>query len=352
MNVLVTGHHGYIGSVLVPVLQEYGHRVTGLDNYLYEGCDLFESPVSIPESNLDVRDLTPRDLEGFDAVVHLAALSNDPLGALDERLTMEINYEATVALARAARTAGVSRFVFASSCSMYGASDGPAPVDETATQRPFTAYAESKVRSEQEIVRLADADFSPVFMRNATVYGVSPRLRVDLVLNNLVGWAYTTGSVRIMSDGTPWRPLVHVEDVAHAAAAILDAPREVVHAEAFNVGRDDENYQVRDLAEIARETVPNAVVEYAGSGDPDPRSYRVSFAKLRSALPELVLRWDARKGSEQLLNAYRRAQLTHDVFIGDRFTRLKRLEHLLTAGKLDRSLRRGSANRKGDTLAR
>ena len=339
MKVLVTGSHGYIGSVTVPVLRAAGHDVTGLDSLLYRGCDLFEAEDAAPVLELDVRDVRPEHLAGFDAVVHLAALSNDPLGDLDREQTLEINYRATVQVARAAKEAGVGRFVFSSSCSMYGASGEDDLVDEDAPLRPLTAYAESKVRAEEELARLADADFAPVFMRNATAYGVSPRLRLDLVLNNLVGWAHTTGAVRILSDGTPWRPLVHVEDIAGAALAALEAPAELVRCEAFNVGSANENYQVRELAEIVRETVGDCTVEYAGSGDPDPRSYRVDFGKLERAFPGFRTRWSARAGAGELLAAYRRAQLDRTAFESPRYTRLKRLRELLESGALDAELR-------------
>jgi nucleoside-diphosphate-sugar epimerase len=339
LKVLVTGSHGYIGSVTVPVLRAAGHEVTGLDTCYYRGCDLYEAEEPAPLLELDVRDVRPEHLAGFDGVVHLAALSNDPLGDLDRELTLEINYRATVRLARAAKEAGVERFVFSSSCSMYGASGEDDLVDEDAPLRPLTAYAESKVRAEEELAALADAAFAPVSMRNATAYGVSPRLRVDLVLNNLVGWAHTTGAVRILSDGTPWRPLVHVEDIAGAALAALEAPADVVRGEAFNVGAATENYQVRDLAEIVRETVGDCAIEYAGSGDPDPRSYRVDFSKLTRAFPDLATRWDARAGAAELLEAYRGVGLDLAGFEGPRYTRLKRLRELLDAGELDADLR-------------
>jgi nucleoside-diphosphate-sugar epimerase len=339
MKVLVTGSHGYIGSVTVPVLRAAGHDVTGLDTCYYRGCDLYEAEEPAPLLELDVRDVRTDHLAGFDGVVHLAALSNDPLGDLDRELTLEINYRATVQLAQAAKEAGVERFVFSSSCSMYGASGEDDLVDEEAPLRPLTAYAESKVRAEEELAGLADGHFSPVFMRNATAYGVSPRLRIDLVLNNLVGWAHTTGAVRILSDGTPWRPLVHVEDIAGAALAALEAPADVVRGEALNVGAASENYQVRELAEIVREAVGDCTIEYAGSGDPDPRSYRVDFGKLTRAFPDFATRWDARAGAAELLGAYRGVGLDLAEFEGPRYTRLKRLRELLDSGALDTDLR-------------
>ena len=339
MKILLTGHHGYIGSVCGPLLEDAGHEVVGLDTLFYRDCDL--SSARIPSTAtllLDVRDVRPEQLEGFDAVIHLAALSNDPIGDFSPELTREINFEATVSLAQAAREAGVRRFVFASSCSMYGASPDEA-VDESAPLKPLTVYAESKVRSEEALAALAGADFAPVSMRNATAYGVSARLRVDLVLNNLVGWAYTTGKVKILSDGTPWRPLIHIEDLSRAALAAAEAPEDVVRGEAFNVGRDDENYQIRELGDIVGDVVPGSEIEYAGSGDPDPRSYRVSFAKLARALPDLELTWTARAGAQELADAYRAADLTLEQFESDRYTRLKRLRLLLDRGDLDPMLR-------------
>jgi nucleoside-diphosphate-sugar epimerase len=339
LKILLTGHHGYIGSVTAPVLLAAGHEVTGLDTFFYEGCDLRDEGAGLPALRLDLRDAEPSELAGHDAVVHLAALSNDPLGDLSPELTREINFEATVRLARAAKDAGIPRFVFSSSCSMYGASGAGQAVDETAPLKPLTAYAESKVRAEEALSELADGDFSPVFMRNATAYGVSPRLRVDLVLNNLVGWAFTTGKVKIMSDGTPWRPLIHVEDISRATLAVLEAPRDAVHGRAFNVGREEENYQVRELAEIVRETVGDCEIEYAGSGDPDPRSYQVDFGKFTRAFPDAGLSWTARDGAREVLDAYRDVGLTLDQFEGDRYIRLKHLRLLLDRGELDEELR-------------
>ncbi len=338
MRVLVTGHHGYIGSVLVPVLLAAGHDVAGLDVFFYEGCDLTPG-TEVPHRRLDVRDVRPEHLEGFDAVVHLAALSNDPLGDMRPELTDEINFRATTSVASAAKAAGVERFVFASSCSMYGAARPDEAVDETGDLRPMTAYAESKVRCELALTTLADETFSPVYMRNATAYGASPRLRLDVVLNNLVGWAYTTGRIRILSDGTPWRPLVHVRDIATATVAMLEAPRELVHNQAFNIGADTENYQVAELAEIVREAIPGCVIEYAGDGDPDPRSYRVDFGKVSRTLPELEFRWTAKAGAVELSDAYHAAGLTFEDFDGSRYTRVKCLKRLLAAGALDDGLR-------------
>jgi len=339
VKILLTGHHGYIGSVCGPVLADAGHVVVGLDTLFYRDCDLASIPArSTAELLLDVRDIRPEQLPGFDAVVHLAALSNDPIGDFSPELTREINFGATVSLARAAREAGVRRFVFSSSCSMYGAATDDA-VDESAPLKPLSAYAESKVRSEEALAELAAPGFAPVALRNATAYGVSPRLRVDLVLNNLVGWAHTTGKVKIMSDGTPWRPLIHIEDISRAALAALEAPEDIICGEAFNVGRDSENYQIRQLGDIVEDVVPGSEVQYAGTGDPDPRSYRVSFAKLARAFPDLRLSWTARAGAEELATAYRAANLSLAEFESDRFIRLKRLRGLLERGELDSSLR-------------
>jgi nucleoside-diphosphate-sugar epimerase len=340
MRVLVTGHDGYIGAVMVPVLRAAGHDVVGLDTYFYESCTL---PVGgenhTPAVRKDIRDVTRSDLEGFDAVAHLAALCNDPLGDMNPELTLEINYRASVRLAEAAKEAGVSRFLYASSCSLYGAASSDEVLTEGAPFNPLTPYALSKIKTEQALSELADEHFSPVFMRNATAYGLSPRLRADIVLNNLVCWAYTTGRVRIMSDGTPWRPIVHIRDISRAFAAALTAPREAVHNQAFNVGVNGENYQVRALAEIVRETVPGCSVEYAARSGPDPRNYRVDFGKIARTLPDFQPEWDARRGARELYEAFRRVGLTEEEFQGRKFTRLKQLSHLLAEGRLDERLR-------------
>ena len=270
MNVLVTGHHGYIGSVMTEVLSHAGHQVTGLDSYLYEGCNFGNDAPAVPSLRKDIRDVEAADLRGFDAVIHLAALSNDPLGCLDESCTLDINHLGSVSLARAAKAAGVSRFLFASSCSLYGAA-GDELLDETAAFNPITAYGLSKVLVEADVAKLADDSFSPVYLRNATAYGASPRLRADIVVNNLGGVACTTGEVVIQSDGTPWRPLVHIRDISHAFLAVLEAPREAIHNQAFNVGSSEENYQIRDVATIVQAVVPGCSVKYLEGGGPDPR---------------------------------------------------------------------------------
>ncbi|MGH8246234.1 MAG: NAD-dependent epimerase/dehydratase family protein, partial [Gammaproteobacteria bacterium] len=338
MRVLVTGHNGYIGSVLVPLLLEEGHEVKGLDTYFFEECILGEPDADVPSIRRDIRDVLPADLAGIDAVIHLAALSNDPLGDLKPEWTHEINHRASVRLAKIAKEAGVRRFLYSSSCSMYGAS-GDDLITEEAPLRPLTPYAVSKVRAEEQLSDLADQDFSPVFLRNATAYGASPRLRADIVLNNLTGWAWTTGKVRILSDGTPWRPIVHVEDIARTFVAFLTAPSAAIHNQAFNIGVQGENYQVRDLAQIVQETVPGCALEFLGQGQPDSRNYRVDFSKLMRALPDLRLQWDARRGAQQLYDAYRQAGLTLEEFQGRKFTRLPQLKHLLEQGLLDSTLR-------------
>ncbi len=340
MRVLVTGHRGFIGARTVPVLEAAGHEVAGMDVGFYEDCDFGATvPVVREDDRLDVRDVTPAALDGFDAVVHLAALSNDPLGELDESLTTEINYQGTVRLAEAARKAGVGRFVFASSCSMYGAGGDQRPVTEEAPLRPLTAYAESKVKAEEHLAELATKDFSPTFMRNATAYGASPRLRLDVVLNNLSAWAYTTGKVRILSDGTPWRPLVHAEDIARATAAVLAAPRELVHSQAFNIGSDADNYRISDIAEIVADEAGDAEVEYAGTGDPDPRSYSVDFGKFARTFPDFEPAWSARAGARELLDAFETTGFDSAAFESDRYVRLRRIRTLLESGALDERLR-------------
>jgi nucleoside-diphosphate-sugar epimerase len=340
MKVLVTGHHGYVGAVLAPELRAAGHDVTGLDAFLYRGCDFGPGEEFHPALELDVREAGPEALEGYDAIVHLAALSNDPLGDLNPSWTYDINLDGTVSLARAAKQAGVRRFVFASSCSMYGAAGTGAALGEEAPLRPLTPYAESKVQAESALSELAGDGFSPVSMRNATVYGVSPRLRLDVVLNNLVAWAHTTGAIRLQSDGSAWRPLVHVRDVARATNAILAAPVESVHGEAYNIGSDAQNYTIRELAEIVHARLPDCAVEFASGAVADPRSYRVDFAKFVSRFPDFRFEWTAERGVEELVEAYARNGLTFEAFQGHRYVRLGQLKRLLEAGELDGDLRR------------
>jgi nucleoside-diphosphate-sugar epimerase len=339
VKVLVTGHHGYIGSVVAALVAEAGHEVVGLDTFFYRGCDFGPEVGRVEELRRDIRDVTPADLAGFDAVVHLAALSNDPLGDLNADWTYDVNYHATLHLGRAAKEAGVSRFVFSSSCSMYGASGRDDALDEDAPLKPLTPYAESKVRSEEGLVELADSGFSPVSLRNATAYGVSPRLRLDVVLNNLVGWAFTTGRIRLLSDGSSWRPIVHVRDCGRAVLGALAAPRETIHAQALNVGASHENYQIRDLAALVHEELPECEVELAKGAVADPRSYRVDFRRFERAFPDHQPEWDARRGTAELATAYRTVGLTWEDFDGPRYTRLKHLQRLLEDKRLDADLR-------------
>jgi len=339
VKILVTGHHGYIGSVLAPLLREDGHDVVGLDTFYYRGCGLEGGAAFAPALERDVRDVSPADLTGFDAIVHLAALSNDPLGDLDSGWTYDINLHGTVALARAAKDAGVERFVFASSCSMYGAAQGDELVREDAPLRPLTPYAESKVRAEEGLRELAGDGFSPVSMRNATAYGVSARLRLDIVLNNLVAWAHTTGSIRLLSDGRSWRPLVHIRDIARATSALLAAPADEIAGDAFNIGSAEQNYRVRELAEIVHERLPECEVSFAGDASPDPRSYRVDFSKFAARFPDCRFEWTAQRGADELTVAYERAGLTLADFEGERYVRLNRLKALLDAAELDEGLR-------------
>jgi nucleoside-diphosphate-sugar epimerase len=339
LRVLVTGHHGYVGSIVTPMVAAAGHDVVGLDTFFYEGCDLGADERPFEERRGDIRDVTADELEGFDAVVHLAALSNDPLGDLDPELTYDINLRGTLNVAEEAKRAGVERFLFASSCSMYGAASGDDLLDESALLRPLTPYAESKVEAEKGLSRLADDTFSPVHLRNATAYGASPRLRVDIVLNNLAGWAFTTGKIKILSDGMAWRPIVHVRDIGRSVLGALAAPREQVHDVAVNVGASSENYRIRELAQLVHDELPESEVEIAGGSYADPRSYRVDFSLYERLLSGFESEWTAAAGANELVEAYRANDLDYDGFDGYRYTRLKQIRRLLDEGRLDDSLR-------------
>lgn len=343
MKVLLTGHKGYIGTVMVPLLKAEGHEIVGLDSDLFGGClfggkSIYELIQNIPSFKKDIREVTLSDLKGFDAVIHLCALSNDPLGYFNPEITLQINHEASVNLAKLAKKAGVKRYLFSSSCSVYGDS-GVDIVTEASSTHPITPYSESKLLAEKGISRLADSNFSPILFRSATAYGLSPMLRFDLVLNNLVAWAHTTGLILLKSDGLSWRPIVHIEDISRAFAAALNSPKDLVHNQVFNVGINDENYQIRELAEIVRDTVPNCRIEYSKDAGPDKRSYKVDFNKIAQTLQDFKPQWNARLGAKQLYDSYKKVEFSLEEFEGPRYRRIKHLEQNLSNGRLDKTLR-------------
>ncbi len=338
MRVLVTGHLGYIGTVMVPMLLQEGWDVVGYDSDLFERSTFGEGIKQVPNIRKDIRDVEVADVKGFDAIIHLAGLSNDPLGDLNPNLTYDINHVASVRLAECAKKAGVRRFVFSSSCSNYGAG-GEDLLNEHSAFNPVTPYGISKVRVEQDVTKMADSSFSPTFLRNATAFGVSPRLRFDLVLNNLVAWAFTTNKVFIKSDGTPWRPIVHIADISRAFIAVLKSPIELTHNEAFNVARNEDNYRIRELADIVKDTVQGTVIEYAKDAGPDKRCYRVDSSKIMKTLPAFQPVWDARKGAAELLAAYKKVGLKLDDFEGTKYKRIDHIKMLMNSGLLGADLR-------------
>jgi nucleoside-diphosphate-sugar epimerase len=332
MKILVTGHRGYIGPHLVKLLKESGHHVTGVDIGYFEGCNWEPLPAADREINADFRSLTEKDLAGFDCVCHLAAISNDPMGDLDEKLTYDTNRDGSIELARRAKKAGVPRYLFSGSCSVYGMGE-KLDLDETANFNPVSAYAVSKVETEKQVGPLADKDFSPAFLRNATAYGYSPNLRIDLVANNLLACAIARGDIRIMSDGSPWRPLVHCHDIARAFVLFAEAPREKIHNLAVNIGANEQNYQVRDVGDAVAKLVPNAKIVYTGETGPDPRNYRVNFNKLYSLFPAFRLKYNLQTGLEELLAKYREHHFSLKDFEGDQFVRLRAIKKKIVTKK-------------------
>lgn len=338
MRVLITGHLGYIGTVMVPMFLAEGHDVVGLDSDLYRSCTFGDGLVQVPSICKDIRDVQLEDVKGFDVVCHLAGLSNDPLGDFNPELTYDINHKASVRLAALAKEAGVRRFVFSSSCSCYGAA-GDDKLTEEAPFNPVTPYGKSKVWTERDVSPMADDNFSPTFLRNATAYGVSPRLRFDLVLNNLAAWAFTTGKILMKSDGSPWRPIVHIRDIAGAFLAVVGAPRELIHNKAFNVGVTEDNLQIRDIARIVGQTIPDCSIQFVDGASPDVRNYRVNCDRLPETLPSFQPQWNARLGAKELYEAYKKYGITLKDFEGPRYQRIGHIRKLIEDGALDADLR-------------
>jgi nucleoside-diphosphate-sugar epimerase len=344
MKVLVTGNNGYIGTIMVPMLLTNGFDITGLDSDIFEesifGDESITGGIShIPYLRKDIRDVELSDLNGIDAIVHLCALSNDPLGNFNPEITYEINHEASLKLAKLAKKAGVQRFIFSSSCSVYGASTAEI-LNEESQVNPITPYAVSKVRSEKSISMIADSEFCPTFLRSSTAYGLSPMLRFDLVVNNFVAWAFTKGTVLLKSLGNAWRPFVHIEDISRAFIAVLNAPRDAVYNQIFNVGQNEENYRIKEVAEIIKQTVPNSEIAFEKGAEPDKRSYHVKFDKINQTLPKFKPEWDVRSGAKQLYEAYKKVDLLVEDFEGPRYRRITNLENSVRSGKFDRNLRR------------
>jgi nucleoside-diphosphate-sugar epimerase len=338
MRVLVTGNKGYIGSILVQLLLAKGHNVTGLDTGFYDDCSFYRSTAKIKQITKDIRDITKDDLKDIDAIIHLAALSNDPLSDFDSKLTFAINYKAAVKLAKLAKKQKISRFVFASSQSVYGKVKGSKYVTEKTIPHPLTAYGKSKLLAEKEILALNDNNFCTVSLRPSTVYGISPRLRTDIVLNNLVGWAFTTNEIRLMSDGTPWRPVIHIEDIGNAFMAALIAPEELVKGQIFNVG-EKESYRIKDMAEMIKKIIGKCQISYAKNASKDERSYRVNSDKFRKALKDYYIeKWEIKKGIADLYSNYKRYHLTSQQFGKDKYARLAHLKKLILNKKINKRL--------------
>lgn len=329
LKIFVTGHKGYIGSHLIPLLKEKNYQVTGCDINLFEGCEW--ETIAKPDKELikDVRDLNEKDLAGYDCVIHLAAISNDPMGDLNEQLTFSVNLEGSIRLAEIAKKAGVPRFLFAGSCSVYGKGE-KLDLDENAKFNPVSAYAVSKVEAEKRIGKLADENFSPAFLRNSTAYGYSPMLRIDLVVNNLLACAFTKGEIRIMSDGTPWRPLIHCKDIARAFIAFAEAPKEIIHNKSVNIGGNNENYQVKDVADKVQRLLPDAKIIFTGEIGADPRNYRVKFNLLNQLLPDFKLEYNLNKGMKELFCKMQEHKFSQSDFDGDKFVRLRTLKMRLS----------------------